>query len=162
MARTDNEVRVTLSVLDRLLDYEPDVSREGIPSRSKNLRQLKQSVRRDLEWLLNTRQTADPLPPELKELNQSLAAYGLPDMSTANIRNPADQTRMLRALETAITTFEPRLQDVNVSFEPGTNGERALRFRIEARLWIEPAPEPITFDTVLQLHSGEYEVKGEN
>lgn len=38
--------------------------------------------------------------------------------------------------------------------------ERALRFRIDARLRVEPAPEPVTFDTVLQLHSGEYLVKG--
>ncbi len=161
MARTDNEVRVTLSVLDRLLDYEPEVSREAVASRSKNLRQLKQSVRRDLEWLLNTRQTADPLPPELKELNRSLAAYGLPDMSTANVRNSADQNRMLRSLETAISIFEPRLQDITVSLEAGRDGERSLKFRIEARLWVDPVPEPITFDTVLQLHSGEYEVKGE-
>ena len=161
MARTDNEVRVTLSVLDRLLDYEPDISREGIASRAKNLRQLKQSVRRDLEWLLNTRQTADPLPPGLKELNRSLAAYGLPDMSTVNVRNPSDQNRMLRSLESAISIFEPRLQDIHVSLEGGREGERALRFRIDARLWVDPAPEPVTFDTVLQLHSGEYQVKGE-
>ena len=37
--------------------------------------------------------------------------------------------------------------------------ERVLRFRIDARLKIDPAPEPITFDTVLQLGSGEYQVR---
>src|SRR6266542_5705646 len=87
MARTDNEVRVTTSVLDRLLDYEPEITREPIASHSKSLRQLKQSVKRDLEWLLNTRQVAGGLPPGLKEINRSVAAYGLPDFTVISIRN---------------------------------------------------------------------------
>jgi len=35
---------------------------------------------------------------------------------------------------------------------------RVLRFRIEALLLMDPAPEHISFDTTLQLTSGEYEV----
>ncbi|MGH9901235.1 MAG: type VI secretion system baseplate subunit TssE, partial [Pyrinomonadaceae bacterium] len=85
MARIDHEVRITLSVLDRLIDYEPEISREAPSSRSKSLHQLKQSLRRDLELLLNTRHTRE-LPPGLKELNNSLAAYGLPDYSSANVK----------------------------------------------------------------------------
>ncbi len=34
MPRTDNEVRITPSVFDRLIDYEPELSREPIASRS--------------------------------------------------------------------------------------------------------------------------------
>jgi type VI secretion system protein ImpF len=56
MARYDNEIRITPSVLDRLIDEEPSVSTEPANTRQKSLRQLKQSVRRDLEWLLNSRQ----------------------------------------------------------------------------------------------------------
>ena len=37
---------------------------------------------------------------------------------------------------------------------------RVLRFQIEALLMIEPAPERITFDTKLELTSGEYSVEG--
>jgi len=48
MPRSDYEVRITPSVLDRLIDEEPEISREPPASRAKNLRQLKQSVRRDL------------------------------------------------------------------------------------------------------------------
>jgi len=76
MSRFDNEIRVRPSVLDRLIDYEPEYSREAPASRVKNLRILKQSVRRDLEWLLNTRATAF-VPPELKEVLSSIAVYGL-------------------------------------------------------------------------------------
>ncbi len=155
MLRTDNEVRITPSVLDRLLDYEPELSREPVTSRAKSLRQLKQSVKRDLEWLLNTRRTAEDVPPELKELNNSLAVFGLPDFTTASVKNASDQKMMRRALETAIRVFEPRLEDLVVTLEPMDSIERVMRFRIDARLKVEPAPEPITFDTVLQLGSGQ-------
>ena len=159
MPRTDNEIRITPSVLDRLIDYEPEVSHEPLASRAKSLRQLKQAVRRDLEHLLNTRQVASGLPIDLEELNDSLAAYGLPDFSAVNIKSPADQKRMQRTLETTISRFEPRLKAIVVTLEPARENERALRFRVDARLQIEPVPEAVTFDTVLQLHSGQYQIE---
>jgi type VI secretion system protein ImpF len=36
-----------------------------------------------------------------------------------------------------------------------------LRFQIQGLLDMDPAPEHISFDTVLQLSSGEYQVRGE-
>ena len=161
MPRTDNEVRVTPSVLDRLLDYEPDKSRESAVSRSRNLRQLKQCVRRDIEWLLNTRQSNIYLPPDLKETNSSIAGYGLPDFSSTSIRNPVELNRLRRAIEAAVDVFEPRLQDVRITIEPFTDGERVIHFRIDARLRVEPSPEPVTFDSVMRLGSGECVVKEE-
>src|SRR5213593_5016065 len=99
MPRTDNELRITISVLDRLIDYEPEISREPIASRSKNLRELKQSVKRDLEWLLNTRQNATELPAELKETNNSVASFGLPDFSTFSTDSEEDQKQIKREIE---------------------------------------------------------------
>jgi type VI secretion system protein ImpF len=161
MPRTDNEVRVTLSVLDRLIDFEPEITREPIASRAKSLRQLKQSVKRDLEWLLNTRQVVDGVPSDLKELTNSLANYGLPDFTTVGAENLEDQIRMRHAIEDMIRIFEPRLQDITVTFEPARGLERVMHFRIDARLKVDPAPEPVTFDTMLQLGSGQYLVQGE-
>jgi type VI secretion system protein ImpF len=161
MSRTDNEVRVQVSVLDRLVDYEPEINREPVASRSKNLRQLKQSVRRDLEWLLNTRQIATGVPAELKETRDSVLAFGLPDFTAMSIDNADDQKLIKREIEEAVRRFEQRLESVVVSIEPVRPTERVLRFRIDAHLKIDPAPEAITFDTVLQLGSGEYEVRTE-
>ena len=161
MPRFDNEIRVQPSLLDRLIDYEPELSREPPASRSKSLRLLKGSVRRDLEWLLNTRQTA-PIPPELKEVNESLAVYGMPDFTNFSGKNVHDQARLRRSIEKVIETFEPRLEGVVVPIEGGGNSpERAIRFRIDGRLKVDPAPEPVTFDTQLQIGSGEFKVKGE-
>jgi type VI secretion system protein ImpF len=159
MARFDNEERVTLSVLDRLIDERPRDPDEPPSSRQSSLRVFKAAVRRDLEWLLNTRQLAGGLPEGLEELRTSLAAYGLPDFAGATSDEGASQTRVRAAIEEAIRSFEPRLQDVNVSLEPQRETERSLRFRIDALLMIDPAPEPVTFDTTLRLVSGEYEVE---
>lgn len=161
MPRTDNELRITLSVLDRLIDYEPEISREAVGSRSKKLRELKQSVRRDLEWLLNTRHHTEGLQPELKETMNSVASFGLPDFSSLSTDSEDDQKLIKLEIETAVRRFEQRLEAVVVSFEPSFGSERVLRFRIDARLRVDPEPEPITFDTVLQLGTGEYQVRSD-
>jgi len=161
MNRYDYEIRITPSVFDRLLDDDPGASQEPPASRSKSLQQLKQAVRRDLEWLLNTRQVVGGVPPGLKELTHSLAAYGLPDFSSISIKSPSDQVRMQRTLESAISAFEPRLEDVIVTITPGNDLEQKMRFRIDARLKVEPAPEPVTFDTILQASTNQYVVKAE-
>jgi type VI secretion system protein ImpF len=159
MARTDNEIRITPSVLDRLLDFEPGVSTEAPKSRSKSLRELKLSVRRDLEWLLNTRKFIQEIPENLEETQKSVAVYGLPDFTSATAKSPNEQKRLVKQIETALKTFEPRFLDLKVTLEPLNDLDRALKFRIDARLDVEPAPEPISFDTVFQLGSSEFSVK---
>lgn len=159
MARTDNEIRVTPSVFDRLLDFEPKSPHEAPKSRSRSLRELKQSVRRDLEWLLNSRCFPEDMDENLEEVYKSVLVYGLPDFTGVSAKNQSEQLRLTKALERAIRTFEPRFIDLKVSLEPVSSVDKALKFRIEAHLDIEPTPEPIAFDTVLQLGSGEFEVK---
>ncbi|MET0752639.1 MAG: type VI secretion system baseplate subunit TssE [Pyrinomonadaceae bacterium] len=159
MARADYEIRVTSSVLDRLLDFEPKSSSEAPKSRSKSLAELKQSVRRDLEWLLNTRSFIAEIDENLEEVNSSVMVFGLPDFTGMSAKSDSELNRLTRTLERAIKTFEPRFLNVKVSLEPVSNIDRLLKFRIEAQLNIEPSPEPIAFDTILQLGSGDFQVK---
>jgi type VI secretion system protein ImpF len=159
MSRAAGEVRLAASVLDRLLDDDPRTSREPVAARAYGLRQVKQAVKRDLEWLLNTRRSFDDAPG-LDEARTSVLAYGLPDFTAANVKSPADQTRMRREIEATVAAFEPRLQDVSVTLEMATTSERVIRFRIDARLRVEPAPEPVSFDMVLQLDRREFRVEG--
>ena len=42
--------------------------------------------------------------------------------------------------------------------DAGEGAERRVRFRIDARLCVDPAPE-VAFDTVLELMTGHYSVK---
>jgi type VI secretion system protein ImpF len=161
MPRAEDETGVRISILDRLIDYEPGLSREADPSRPKSLRLLRDSVRRDLEWLLNTRQAELALDPDLKELNESVAAFGLPDFSHLNAHKAEDQKEIRRQLEDTIRFFEPRLEGVVVNFQPAQSTDRLMHFRISARLRVDPEPEPITFDTVVQHGNGQFLVREE-
>jgi type VI secretion system protein ImpF len=163
MLRTDHEASLLPSILDRLLDDQPEVSREPIPDRFQNLRQLKKAVTRDLEALLNTRrELQDEPPPEFAEVRRSLMTYGLPDFTAFSLLNPHDRNRIRRAVEQVIAMFEPRLERVRVTLQPPRQYEQALRFQIEALLRVEPAPEPVTFDAILQLHTKQYVVRGQD
>ncbi len=160
MAHSATETAVTLSVLDRLIDLDPRNSKEVPPTRVQSERMLRDAVRRDLEWLLNTRRIA-VLPDEgLKELNRSVYLFGLPDFTGFSIATPNDKTKLIRQLQNAIRIFEPRIAKPRiVPLETETAGTRTLRFRIEGLLLMDPEPEHVSFDTVLQLTSGQYEVQ---
>src|SRR4051812_15010929 len=112
MARTESQTRITPSVLDRLIDMDPRESSESPRSRTSNVTDLRQAVRRDLEWLLNTRTMLDPADSTLEEAKKSVAFYGLPDFTAIGASSNVEQRRLLESLENAITTFEPRFIDV--------------------------------------------------
>jgi type VI secretion system protein ImpF len=161
MPRTDYQLNIVPSILDRLLDNEPEVSREPLSNRFQDLRALKKAVTRDLEALLNTRQEVlEELPAEFTELSRSLITYGLPDFSSLSLLSPHDRSRIRRALEQAIAAFEPRLERVRVTPESPREHDYTLRFRVEGWLRLEPAPEPVTFDTILRLNTHEYVIEG--
>jgi type VI secretion system protein ImpF len=162
MSRTSkDETGVSTSVLDRLLDDEPNASHEAGLSRAKSVKQLRDAVRRDLEWLLNTRQLAPDLLADLKEINHSVAAFGLPDFTILNPQRIEDQKQIRRQIEDAIRIFEPRLESVVVTFQPSGSTDRLMHFRINGHLKLNPEPEPIAFDTVVQMGSGQYVVREE-
>jgi type VI secretion system protein ImpF len=156
----DFATAVTLSTLDRLIDEDPDTSVELPLSRSESVRELKAALKRDLEWLLNTRRIAVPPDESLIEVNRSLYVYGLPDFTAFSLNSPKDQAKLVRLLQGTLKLFEPRLANVRiVPLEAGAHGTRTLRFRIEGLLIMDPAPEHVSFDTVLDLTKGEYEVQ---
>ncbi|MFZ0319231.1 MAG: type VI secretion system baseplate subunit TssE [Candidatus Sulfotelmatobacter sp.] len=162
MPKRDINGPVTLSVLDRLIDKDPKSSMEVPLTRAQSLRELKIAIKRDLEWLLNTRRTIDPAPDSAYETARSVYHYGFADISSKSLLSVRDQNELVRQMESAIAVFEPRLKRPKVRMERVEGGYRALRFVIEGLLCMDPAPEPVRFDTVLELNKGQYEVKGED
>jgi type VI secretion system protein ImpF len=161
MARGAGETTITISVLDRLIDLEPENRMENPLSRAQSVRLLKNSVRRDLEWLLNTRRIADLPDESLKEVNRSTYTYGLPDLSSVSVGSSGDRNRLVRNLLATINLFEPRLANVRlVLVETPDSGKKDVRLRIEAMLRMDPVPEPISFDTVIELKSGSCHLSG--
>jgi type VI secretion system protein ImpF len=157
------DVLVTLSVLDRLVDTDPRNTQEAPLTRAESVRRLRAAVRRDLEWLLNSRRIAVPPDLALSELNKSVYVYGLPDISSIHLADLNEQARLLSAIEKTIQIFEPRLRDVRVIpiIDSSQRAIQRLDFRIEALLKMDPAPEYITFDTTLDAVSQNYRVRAE-
>ncbi|MGO9337910.1 MAG: type VI secretion system baseplate subunit TssE [Terracidiphilus sp.] len=161
MARSLGETTITVSVLDRLIDLEPENRMENPLSRSQSVRLLKSAVRRDLEWLLNSRRICDPPDEGLKEVNRSAYTYGLPDLSTLTMAATGDRNKLVRQILATINQFEPRLANVRlVLIETPDSAKKDVRLRVEAMLRMDPVPEPISFDTVIELKSGNCHLTG--
>jgi type VI secretion system protein ImpF len=144
------------SLLDRLVDHEPGISHEPVRFRFASIGQIKASVVRDLENLLNTKRQIMLPPVAYKEINNSLFVYGLRDFTSQNPRSPAVRQRLRRDIEKTIARFETRLRNVTVQLDTPTRKERNLRFRISGLLVVEPLAEPVTFDTYFDVSRGEY------
>jgi type VI secretion system protein ImpF len=149
------------SVLDRLLDDRPEETAEPASVRGKGLRELKASVRRDLEFLLNARCNFVEIPEDLPEARRSVLLFGLPDFSTYNLSNPVGRQKLCRIVEKLVRQFEPRLTRVEVAIvQDARSVDRSLHFRIDGLLRVDPTPEPVSFDTLL-LHNNEFRVQGD-
>ena len=161
MARVRAEQPLIPSLVDRLIDNDPTVSTEPPPSRTQVLREMKQSVRRDLENLLNTRFRCLSPPEHLKELEKSLVNYGIPDLTASSMGSAQDREKLCASLQKIIARHEPRFKTVRVKLQENDEAmDRTLRFRIDALLIVDPAPEPIVFDSVLKTATGTIEVRG--
>jgi type VI secretion system protein ImpF len=157
---SDSSRNAQASILDRLIDLDPDASRESVPFRLQGIRQVKASVVRDLENLLNTKRLVEEPPGAFRNLRDSLWAYGLRDFSADNPKAPAVRQQLRREIERTISRFEPRLRSVSVQLDTESEKERTLRFRIAAMLIVEPLAEPVTFDTVLDVNRAQFKVTG--
>lgn len=142
--------------MDRLLDHEPGVSHEPVQYRLLSIGQIKASVIRDLESLLNTRRQILTPPVAYREVNNSLFVYGLRDFTAQNPKSVSVRQQLRQDVEKTISRFEPRLKNVTVHLETPTGKERNLRFRISGLLVVEPVAEPVTFDTYFDVNRGQY------
>lgn len=156
---SDQRVRVTASLLDRLLDLDPRSPQDAVSGAVASVQEVKASVQRDLEELLNARNSHADLPREYVEAGPSVLAYGLPDFTILNLANPADQNRLRQHVERCIAIFETRLTGVTVTILPAAATDRTLRLRIEALLAIEPATEPVAWDVTIPHQTFQCEVR---
>jgi type VI secretion system protein ImpF len=122
-------------------------------------RRYKDSVKRDLEWLFNSRRTFDARINEHTQVRSSVYAYGLPDITSVNIGSVNDQRKLVDLMVESVRLFERRLRNVSIEFQPVVGGSRTLQFTISGILLMDPAPEEVRIDTILDSSSARYEVK---
>jgi type VI secretion system protein ImpF len=155
MSRLDPQMGLMPSLVDRLIDPE---SGGTAWRRGYGIEQMMEAVRRDLEDLLNTRQTSMGMPDDFVELRRSIVAYGLPDLISLDATTPQAREDIGRVIEAVVSIFEPRLKEIRATMlDPGEK-TRSVRFHIDARLRVDPAPE-VAFDTILELTTGHTQVK---
>ncbi len=82
--------------------------------------------------------------------------YGLPDFSAER-----DPEHIAKLIKIALDRFEPRLR-VSVKPLPGSdpNITSSMRFRISGVIRLRPTPEPVTYDTVIEIGSGHCRIEG--
>ncbi|GJJ04309.1 MAG: type VI secretion system baseplate subunit TssE [Pseudomonadota bacterium] len=148
----------TPGLFDRLMDMPVNGASSGTVSRL-SIEDLKDSVARDLEALLNTRTV---IPEELlkryPECGRSIVTYGLNDFAGLSLSSTDDRAFICRCLEKAIARHEPRLRNVQASLELRADSINRLNFAITALLVVSSAHEPVNFDAVLQPSSLHYTI----
>lgn len=151
MAKASKKNKIRASILDRLLDNNPNNNIDSDQDQYQKIKDLRNSVRRDLENLLNTRLRVVEPGDEYKELALSLLNYGLPDLATINIADQEKRKHFIEQLETMLIEFEPRFKSVTINYQENADRlDRSLRFRIDAVLYADPSPEIVVFDSVLE------------
>ncbi len=158
MARIASHEGLQPSMLSRIID--PDS--EGTSwRRGYSVDQMIDSVRDDLEDLLNTHRTGLDIPEEFIEVRRSIVAYGLPDPASYEAAGPNATQRICTEIEEVITMFEPRLADVHAKSLAGDPSKTLqLDFKIRATLRVDPSPE-VAFVTLLKLTTGEATIRRE-
>jgi type VI secretion system protein ImpF len=150
MAQLDLPQALMPSLKDRLLDPDSTGTR-GLPG--YDLHQILESVREDLEELLNTRCSHKVAEDQHPELSRSIVSYGLPDFASADTSTPGRQEAIGRLIEEIIARHEPRLRNVRATRVTTRALELRALFHIDAELCVDPSPE-VAFETVLELTTG--------
>ncbi len=149
--------RLQPSLLDRLCDDDPANSKESREQRVLSVKRLRQSVLRDIAWLLNavaleSAQSLENYP----EAAQSVINFGIPDLSGHTVSN-TDTGEIEKRIRKALLDFEPRILPntlrVKVVSSDAYN-HNAMNFDIEGDLWMQPLPLRLYLKTQLDLETG--------
>ena len=162
MADLTQKERLQPSLLDRLTDNDPDRKLESRDLRVLSPSRLRDCVRRDLAWLLNTSnlgavQDLDEYP----QVARSVLNYGMPDLA-GRTTSSVDTTTLEQAIRRVILDFEPRLVAktlrVKLFVDEKQMNHNAMSFDIEAELWAQPLPLRLFLRTAVDLESGTIDV----
>ena len=158
--RTELERTVQPSLLDRLTDERPAQPGDVRLTREESVKLYRQAVQRDISWLFNTRRSILPVPEQYVQLMQSVHEFGVPDTTGLGMGTPDGLHLMEAMLQEALERFEPRLVNPRVRLKNADQvAAPQVHFTVEAVLRMDPSPEAVMFDAVLEVARNEYEVR---
>ena len=151
--------RLQPSLLDRLIDDEPDKKVEAPEQRVLSKARLRQAVLRDLAWLFNTtRLESEVNLQKYPNARRSVINFGMPALS-GMLASSLDVMDLERAVRQAIVDFEPRIDprtlQVTVLAETTALAHHAvIGIEIRGHLWAQPVPLELLIRTQFDLESG--------
>ena len=150
--------RLQPCLLDRLFDDEPKRQSESRREKVISVKRFREGVKRDIEWLLNSKSRFYDLEGLQSEVKNSVLNYGIRDFTGLSSENLS-----LRTLENVIydslVIYEPRLiADELVVRAVKSNSKlseiNALSFEIFGKIWAEPLPQDFVLRTEVLLDTG--------
>lgn len=130
-------------LFERLTDLDPGIDTEARPLRMLTPAELRQSVARELDRLLNTR--APVAADTLAKRQRSTVDYGIPDLSLFAPRDFDSESRLVAMVREAIEVYEPRLAHPRVRLEHAAAQNGALIVHVEGGLRLGSMIEPVSF-----------------
>ena len=150
--------RLQPSLLDRLTDHNPSRRSETEKERFFNISDLKKSVIRDIEWLLNCSNCLDI--DDLSDhalVRYSVVQYGIRGLSGNTVSNISTDAFKQELIKT-ITYFEPRIlsETLEVAVTATADGmnKKALSLIIAGKVWGNPVPIQLYMRTDIDLETG--------
>ncbi|ELR8704395.1 type VI secretion system baseplate subunit TssE [Vibrio vulnificus] len=144
-----SETSLVPSLMDKLTDSDPlsSIDRDFPLTRHA----LMDSLRRDLESLLNSRINWMTLSDELREIQTSILRYGLPDFSSMPFSSADGQQVLCQRVKETIQQYEPRLNYVSVVIAEDKNPiDRILKLRIKATCMIDNNEQELVMDSEVE------------
>ena len=135
------KIEVRMPLFDRLVDRDPRLPHELRPTRTLDRRGLRESVRRELEQLFNTR---CPFPAHRLPIRErSVIDYGVPDFSVFSPRSYDDRVHLAELLR---RTFHRRPRLPELAAAAGMS-----RFHFHRRFKLHLGETPLQMTTRLQI-----------
>ena len=172
MAELSSRDRLQPSLLDRLLDHEPQHAKESVDARLLTRQQLRAAVLRDLSWLFNAIRSEPEVNSTRTEevamwraaplARRSVLNYGMPAYSGVTLSS-MDSREIERSVEQAIRDFEPRIdpKTLNVEIKLANSNEQAntLQIIIRGQMWSQPVPLELLLAADLDIETGHTRVR---
>ncbi len=136
--------RLQPSLLDRLTDDRPDQVDESYEQATISDDQLRAIVLHDLRNLFSTHSNAGRFSGHARAA-KSVLNYGVPDLTGVAVGSlKRDSFRLEQAMLQIIKTYEPRIGNLHVSMEVGSDQEidtieSSIILTIHGELWGYPA-----------------------
>jgi type VI secretion system protein ImpF len=150
--------RLQPSLLDRLTDHDPEASTEARDDRVINIRRLRDIIRRDLSWLLNSNNQDTLIDAEqFPNVVNSVLNYGVREV-VGDYSTERRAIEIRKAVKRAIIMFEPRIKDGSLEIiarNDEKSSQTIVAFDIRADMWAQPLPMELYLRSQVDLTTGQ-------